>query len=165
MQMVPTAGRPIPFHRFCAEQAPVVAGFLRGMVGAGEAEECLQETFIAALGAYERFDGRNPRAWILAIARRKALDAHRAGARRPAPLGGADQLIAAPTPPDTFGAEIWAEVAALPAKQRAAIVLRYGLDLRHREIGEVLGCSEDAARRSLHEGITKLRVNRTEEAA
>jgi RNA polymerase sigma factor (sigma-70 family) len=51
-------------------------------------------------------------------------------------------------------------VAALPEKQRSALVLRYGLDLAHREIGAVLGCSEAAARRSVHEGIAKLRASR-----
>jgi DNA-directed RNA polymerase specialized sigma24 family protein len=30
-------------------------------------------------------------------------------------------------------------------------------DLSHREIAEVIGCSEEAARRSLHEGMKKLR--------
>ena len=32
-----------------------------------------------------------------------------------------------------------AEVAELPPKQRAAIVLRFALDLRYREVGEVFG--------------------------
>jgi DNA-directed RNA polymerase specialized sigma24 family protein len=30
-------------------------------------------------------------------------------------------------------------------------------DLPHREIAAAIGCSEEAARRSLHEGLTKLR--------
>jgi len=30
-------------------------------------------------------------------------------------------------------------------------------DLPHREIAAAIGCSEDAARRSLHEGLAKLR--------
>ena len=48
------------------------------MLGHHEAEECLQETFIAALRAYDRFDGEDPRAWVLTIARRKAIDSRRA---------------------------------------------------------------------------------------
>ena len=65
--------------------------------------------------------------------------------------------------PRPLSDEIWAEVAGLPDKQRAALVLRYALDLPHREIGAVLDCSEAAARRSLHEGISKLRESRAEE--
>ncbi len=157
------SSRPLPFSRFFAEQSPAVARFLRGMLGHHEAEECLQETFIAALRAYDRFDGEDPRAWVLAIARRKAIDSHRAGQRRPQPSDEADALAAIADPDPGLDAEIWAEVAALPEKQRAALLLRYALDLRYREIGAVLDCSEPAARRSAHEGISKLRRRREQE--
>ena len=52
---------------------------------------------------------------------------------------------------------IWAAVGALPPKQRAAVTLRYACDLPHAEIAAALGCSPEAARRSLHEGIKRLR--------
>ena len=61
---MPVSAAAIPFQRFFEEQAPSVARFLTGMLGHHDAEECLQETFIAALGAYDRFDGRHPRAWV-----------------------------------------------------------------------------------------------------
>lgn len=157
--------RPAPFQLFFREQAPAVAAFLRGLLGPDDAEECLQETFIAALGAYDRFDGANPRAWVLAIARRKAIDEHRARARRARPTADADLSAAAPQPEAPLSAEIWERVAALPDKQRAALVLRFALEMPHREIGAVLDCSEAAARRSVHEGINKLRNERVEEAA
>ncbi|HKJ35451.1 MAG TPA: RNA polymerase sigma factor [Solirubrobacterales bacterium] len=161
--MTPAAALP-PFQRLVTEHAGAVTGFLRGMVGVDDAEDCAQETFIAALRAYDGFDGRHPRAWLLAIARRKALDLRRAGARRPEPVGGVESLPA-PELADRLDPGIWGEVAGLPEKQRAALLLRYGLDLRYREIGSVLGCSEAAARRSAHEGITKLRAERAEEVA
>ena len=161
---MPSTTAAIPFQRFFEQQAPPVASFLRGLLGPDDAEECLQETFIAALGAYDDFDGRRPRAWILTIARHKATDAHRARARRPRPSAEAAELAgAAPPEAAPLSDEIWAEVARLPDKQRAALVLRYALDLPHREIGAVLDCSEAAARRSVHEGISKLRESRTEE--
>jgi RNA polymerase sigma factor (sigma-70 family) len=53
--------------------------------------------------------------------------------------------------------ELWDAVGALPERQRSAVVLRYVGDLAHREIASAIGCSEDAARRSLHEGLSKLR--------
>jgi RNA polymerase sigma factor (sigma-70 family) len=152
-----------PFSRFFSEQSPAVAGFLRGMLGHHDAEECLQETFIAALRAYDRFDGNNPRAWVLAIARHKAIDSRRAGARRPQPSAEAEALVTSRDPDPGLDGEIWAEVSALPEKQRAALVLRYALDLPYREIGAVLGCSEPAARRSAHDGISKLRDRREQE--
>lgn len=160
------SGGPAPYTRFFAEQAPAVARFLGAMLDPDEVEECLQETFLAALTAYDRFDGLKPRAWVLAIARRKAIDAHRARARRPPPVADAGSDSPAPVSrSERLEDEIWVEVAALPEKQRAALVLRYALDMRHREIGAVLGCSEAAARRSVHEGVGKLRSSRVEEVA
>ena len=75
-----------PFQAFLDEHLESVGAFLRGMVGPNDAEDCLQETFLAALRAYPRADGRNLRAWVLTIARRKAIDHHRARARRPRPV-------------------------------------------------------------------------------
>ena len=45
----------------------------------------------------------------------------------------------------------------LPPKQRSAVVLRFAGDMAYRRIGEMLDCSEDAARRNVHEGLKKLR--------
>jgi RNA polymerase sigma factor (sigma-70 family) len=52
---------------------------------------------------------------------------------------------------------VWTRVRDLPPKQRAALLLRFVGDLSHREIAAVLECSEDAARRSAHEGLKRLR--------
>ena len=102
---------------------------------------------------------------MLAIARRKAIDSSRARARRPQPSEDAEALPAPAATDSGLDGEIWAEVEALPERQRATLVLRYALDLRYREIGAVIGCSEQAARRSAHEGISKLRQSRLQEVA
>ncbi len=152
-----TAPAPPPFSLLFRDHAPAVAGLLATLVPREQVEELVQETFVAALRAYDRFDGRSPRAWVLAIARRKAIDEHRARGRRlPQTELEAERLAASPRPGPRPGG-IWDDVAALPPKQRAALVLRYAFDMPHREIGEVLGCSEAAARRSVHEGLAKLR--------
>ena len=68
-------------------------GFLIAAVGPQEAEDCFQETFLAALRAYPRLDdARNLRGWLLTIAHRKAIDHHRAGKRRPDPVGEAPEV-------------------------------------------------------------------------
>lgn len=146
-----------PFQATLDSHREAVARFLVASVGPQDADDVLQETWIAVLGAYPRLrPGSNVRAWILTIARNKALDAHRARARRPVPVG-APESGASEESGDGPDAELWAAVRDLPAKQRAAVVLRYVNDLSHREIAAVLDCSEAAARRSLHEGLTKLR--------
>src|SRR5690606_6013897 len=115
-----------------------------------------QDTFMAALRAYDRFDSANPRAWIFAIARNKAMDHHRARARQPAPNGDLPD-VAAPEAgrPDEV---VWAAVRALPERQRAAVALRFVSDLRYREIAAAMGSTEEAARRNVHEALKKLRV-------
>jgi RNA polymerase sigma factor (sigma-70 family) len=39
-----------------------------------------------------------------------------------------------------ISAEVWSALAALPARQRAAVVLRYVEDLSERDIAAVLKC-------------------------
>jgi RNA polymerase sigma factor (sigma-70 family) len=148
-----------PFQSFLDGHREAVWRFLVSAVGTAEAEDCFQETFIAALRAYPRLrPGSNTRAWVLTIAHRKALDAHRARTRRATPVAEPEAIDArgssAPAAPDDA---LWAAVRELPARQRSAVVLRFLADLPHREIAAAIGCSEEAARRSLHEGLTTLR--------
>ena len=82
-------------------------------------------------------------------------------ARPPGVAGGGDRELAtgdgaprtaAPQRDET----LWEAVRELPARQRSAVVLRFLADLPHRDIAAAIGCSEEAARRSLHEGLSKL---------
>ncbi len=151
-----------PFQRFLDAHRDTVWRFLLGTVGSDEAEDCFQETFIAALRAYPglRQDGgeHNLRAWVLTIAHRKAMDAHRARGRRAVPVAELADLEAEPAPYASERDEaLWDAVGELPSRQRSAVVLRYVVDLPHRDIATAIGCSEEAARRSLHEGLRKLR--------
>jgi len=139
---------------------------LRGAVGRSDAEDCFQETFLAALRAYPKLgDTDNLRGWLLTIAHRKAIDHHRARGRQPLPAGGAGEVEAGAGGEDLHMGDLpaddglWSLVGALPPKQRAAVALRYACDLPHAEIAAALGCSPEAARRSLHEGLKRLRAD------
>jgi RNA polymerase sigma factor (sigma-70 family) len=161
-----------PFQAFLDDHLASVRAFLRGMVGPNDAEDCLQETFLAALRAYPRAEAANLRAWILTIARRKAIDHHRSRKRAAQPIAAPEDVIdrraAGKEPADSelgmspTHSAIWAAVAALPPGQRAAVVLRFAVDLRYREVGEALGTSEEAARRNVHDGLKKLRASASE---
>jgi RNA polymerase sigma factor (sigma-70 family) len=148
-----------PFQSFLDAHREIVWRFLVSAVGAAEAEDCFQETFISALRAYPRLrPDSNTRAWVLTIAHRKALDAHRARTRHATPVAEPEAVdhraCSSTAAPDD---DLWEAVRVLPARQRSAVVLRYLADLPHREIAAAIGCSEEAARRSLHEGLTTLR--------
>jgi RNA polymerase sigma factor (sigma-70 family) len=158
-----------PFQAFLDEHLQPVGAFLRAMVGPNDAEDCLQDTFLAALRGYPRAEASNLRAWIFTIARRKAIDHHRSRVRRAQPVAEPEQLVdreaargggrepALGMSPEHSA--IWAAVAELPPGQRAAVALRFAVDLRYREVGEALGTSEEAARQSVHEGLKKLRAS------
>jgi RNA polymerase sigma factor (sigma-70 family) len=145
-----------PFQTLLDEHAAAVMGVLRGAVGRTNADDCFQETFLAALRAYPKLSNTdNLRGWLLTIAHRKAIDHHRANGRKPVPMAEPPEVPV--EDPELTGDGIWTAVGALPPKQRAAVALRYGSDLPHAEIAAALGCSPEAARRSLHEGIKRLR--------
>lgn len=145
-----------PFQRFLDSHADDVHRFLVSAVGRNDADDCFQETFLAALRAWPALRStENLRGWVFTIAARKAVDIHRARGRRPVPSDALpDDGVASPELPDD---ELWNLVRALPDKQRSAVVLRYVLDLPHADIADALGSSEEAARRSLHEGLKKLK--------
>jgi RNA polymerase sigma factor (sigma-70 family) len=124
--------------------------------GPAAADDCYQETMLAALAAYPKLrDPEAVRGWLLTIASRKAVDHFRVAARAvpvaEPDLGGAHDA----PPPDE---ELWARVRALPPKQRLAIAHRFVLDLSYREIGAAMGTSEEAARRNVYEGLSRLRA-------
>jgi RNA polymerase sigma factor (sigma-70 family) len=151
-----------PFQCFLDAHREDVWRFIVASVGREDADDCFQETFVSALRAYPRLRrDSNLRAWVLTIAHRKTLDVHRARARNALPVAeiadvadGAElNSSAAPAREET----LWHAVHELPDRQRSAVVLRFLGDLPHRDIAAAIGCSEEAARRSLHEGLTRLR--------
>ena len=53
---------------------------------------------------------------------------------------------------------LWSRVRELPPKQRTALALRYVADAAYDEIAAVMETTEDAARRNVHEGLKRLRM-------
>jgi RNA polymerase sigma factor (sigma-70 family) len=134
--------------------------FLVASVGPVDADDCYQETWLSALRAYPRLrDTSNLRSWIFTIAHRKVIDHARARGRRAVPLAEAGEIadLAGARPTETIDGGIWARVAALPDKQRTALALRFIADSAYAEIATVMDTSEEAARRSVHEGLKRLR--------
>jgi DNA-directed RNA polymerase specialized sigma24 family protein len=133
--------------------------FLAVRVGWDEAEDCLQETFLAALRGYPSLrTAENLPGWLLTIARNKATDALRQAARRPVAVAEVPEGAPA-DPPVGSAPDVWDAVGGLPAKQRQAVVMRFGDDHSYAHIARRMATSEDAARRNVHEGIKRLRRN------
>jgi DNA-directed RNA polymerase specialized sigma24 family protein len=151
-----------PFQRLIDDHAAELHRFLAGCVGADQAEDCLQDTLIAALRAYPRLrHADNLRAWLYTIAQRKATDTVRLRARRPraVQLDGLNPAREPRTGPPVLPDDgLWAAVRDLPAKQRAAVVHRYVLDLDYRQIGDRMGTTAEAARQNVSAGLRRLRT-------
>ena len=164
-----------PFQALLDAHGRDVRRLLIATVGPVDADDCWQETWLSALRAYPQLrHGEHLRAWVMTIAHRKAIDHTRARARRPVPVAETEPLPgpgpgpgpAASSASDSEaeallarldGQRLWAHVAALPPKQRTAVALRYVADLSYGEVAAAMGTTEEAARRSVHEGLKRLR--------
>jgi RNA polymerase sigma factor (sigma-70 family) len=146
-----------PFETFYAEHADEVLRLLRRKVGSDRADDAFQETFLRALRAYGRLrHGDHLRAWVLTIATRVTIDTFRRAGETSPDL---------PEIPVVDGRPAYEDLAfltdSLPAKERAAVVLRYGYDLDYDQIARVLGSSGDAARQAASSGVRRLRNERS----
>jgi RNA polymerase sigma factor (sigma-70 family) len=145
-----------PFQEVLDRHGRDVYRLCAAVAGPANADDCYQDTMLAALAAYPRL--RDPgvvRSWLLTIASRKAIDVHRARAREPVPVAELEVGSApAREPPDEA---LWRRVRALPDKQRVAVAYRFVGDLAYREIGAAMGTTEEAARRNVFEGLRRLR--------
>lgn len=150
-----------PFQRLLDAHGRDVHRYLVATVGAADADDCYQETWLAALRAYPRLrDASNLRSWILTVAHRKAIDHLRSRRRAAVPVGElADDACAATTARVTVvDSELWSAVRELPPKQRTALALRFVADAAYADISSVMGTSEQAARRNVHEALQRLRM-------
>src|SRR2546430_7526854 len=130
-----------PFERFYEAWSGEILAFLRRRLGAGDAEDAFQETFLRALRGYDRLEhGRELRAWAYTIAARVAADVHRR--RRPA----AEAVESAADDTRPAYAEIEHLANGLPPTERVAGGLRYGYDLRYEDIGGAPGSDAGAGR-------------------
>ena len=147
-----------PFQQLLDTHGRDVHRFLVASVGPVDADDCYQETWVAALRAYPRLrDASNLRSWILTVAHRKAIDFTRARARRAIPVAEVPERVSAP-PAALPDEGLWDQVRRLPPKQRTAVSLRYVADAGYAEISAVMGTSEEAARRNVYEALNRLRT-------
>ena len=148
-----------PFQRLIDEHAHAVLRFLVASVGATDADDVLQDTLVAALRAYPPRRDDDLKAWLFTIAHRKALDLHRARARRPLAVAAPPEVGV--RDPERADDGLWDRVAGLPERQRTAVLLRFVGDLPHREVAAAMGTTEQAARRALSDGVARLRREMT----
>jgi RNA polymerase sigma-70 factor, ECF subfamily len=145
--------------------ATAIARFV-STLGEQEPDEVVQDTFVRAFGSFDSFRGESSlRTWLFTIARRLVLDRRRAQRRRPEaePLedvdvagdGGytaLDSMVAAESE-----AQVRDAVERLSPTQREVFTLRVGEGLSYKEIAEVVGTTEGAARVHYHNALRAIK--------
>lgn len=149
-----------PFQALLDDHGTDLYRFCVATAGWGEADDCFQETWIAALRAYPKLRrADNLRAWLFRIAQNKAIDLHRSRSRQPLPVESIPEPAAGePEPPLLDGqSELWTALRHLPPKQRTAVFCRTVLGMPYSELAELLESTEDAARHNVSQGLKTLR--------
>jgi len=149
-----------PFSRLVDAHWRDVGRLAHALAGPDDGPDVAQQAWTKALAAYPSLrSDRNLRSWLLTITARCATDAHRSRGRRPLPV---DPPRLPDTPaPDHVGApdaQLWQGVAALPERQRTAVVLHYVGDLDHASVAAALGTTPAASRRLVSDALTTLRT-------
>ena len=144
--------------------APALARFASSQGARDAVDELVQDTFVRAFSALAGFRGASSfRTWLFSILRRLLLDRRRATRRAPAgadladedaatEFGALDALVAS----ETEG-RLRAALARLTRTQREVFTLRVAEGLSYREIADVVGSTEGAARVHYHNAMRALK--------
>lgn len=152
---------------YAAHGAELYRYTLRGLGDPGAAEDAVQEIFLRAWRARERYDSGTAslRVWLFAIARNVVIDQHRARSARP----WARNLV------DTATLEVLGETSdsmdelmrgwvveealrRLGEEHRRALVETYLADRPYAEVAEELGIPVSTLRSRVFYGLKALRV-------
>lgn len=151
----------------------VAYGMLRN---AEDAEDVVQESFVRAYEALERFDRRRPLGpWLVAIASRLSIDRirGRGRAKRLRQETSMDTALQPLPPQDAEGGmqrrelrqALNAAVAALEGRMRAVLILRDVEGFSGEEVAEMLGIEPATVRVHLFKARARLREILTERRA
>lgn len=125
------------------------------------AEDVTQEVLVRAQQRWGRIAGLDsPEAYVKRMIVNEFLSWRRRRSARPVTLESLEE--AAGSVPDhsaSWGERdaMWCLIATLPAKQRAAVALRFYEDMSYEEIGDVLGCQAVTARSQVSRALLILR--------
>jgi len=118
------------------------------------AEDIVQDAFLAAIRALDRFDRRRPFApWLHRIVVNRAIDWVRA--RKLRGEQGLEDVAANPAAPDV-GPDLVAAIGSLSPEHRAVIVLRHLLEYTPGEIAAMLDLPRGTVNSRLRRGLDEL---------
>jgi RNA polymerase sigma-70 factor (ECF subfamily) len=146
-------------------QRPIYWLALRYVGNDADAKDVAQRALVQAFfKVRELRDAASFRSWVYRVAANLALNLVRD--RKPQAAAGDDLPAAAVREPlleEEEQRRLRAAVAQLPRQQRLVVELRVFSELPFRAVGEIAGCSEDAAKVNFHHALKRLRVLMHEE--
>ena len=143
-----------------ARHASALARFAVSLGQRSDVEEVVQDTFVRAFGSIDSFRADSSlRTWLFTIERRLILDRRRAERRRRDDAGvdeadaatefdALDEIVA-----EEAEARVRNAVERLSRLQREVFLLRVNEGLSYKEIAEVVGSTEGAARVHYHNAM------------
>ena len=134
-------------HALYDRYAPGLRRFItRWIADENDASDVLHDTMIDVWRTAERFAGRSSvKSWMFSIARNKAIDRNRKGARTVLDEPDLEMPDDSPKPDEilsTFqdAARVRGCIDKLSAPQKAAIHLAFFEDLTYQEVADIEGC-------------------------
>jgi RNA polymerase sigma-70 factor (ECF subfamily) len=144
-----------------AAHAGELYGFaVRSLGDAGLAEEAVQETFVRAWRAGDRFDPAigSLRTWLFAILRNIVIDLGRARAVRPAVAEHGVEPSVEPLDQALLAWQVEEAMRRIGAEHRRVIVETYYRGRPYAEVAEELGVPEGTIKSRVYYGLRALRV-------
>jgi RNA polymerase sigma-70 factor (ECF subfamily) len=140
--------------------APALARYVASLGFREDIEEVVQDTFVRAFGALDGFRADSSlRTWLFTIARRLVLDRRRSARRRRGEVEVDETHVVTEGNPleslvaQEMEARLGHAVERLTPTQREVFRLRVGEGLSYKEIAEVVGTTEGAARVHYHNAM------------
>jgi RNA polymerase sigma-70 factor (sigma-E family) len=152
----------VTFEEYVAVRLPALLRYALMLTGDPHlAEDVVQDAMVRAHGHWDRIErADSPDRYVRKMVTNAFLGARRGGwFRRAVPVADVPEV---PVVGDHAEAratrdELWARLAQLPARQRAAVVLRYYEDLPDNAIADVLGCAVGTVRSLISRALDVLR--------
>lgn len=153
------------FDEFAAAELPALARYARVLTGDRQrAHDVLADALVSAQLRWKRIGAmEHPAAYVRRIVTTTFLGERRRWSARHVALTATGEA------PDTAGSDPTTAVddreqlaellSALPAQQRAAVVLRYYLGLPDQQIADELGCAPVTVRSYISRGLAAMRIS------
>jgi RNA polymerase sigma-70 factor (sigma-E family) len=153
----------VTFEAYLALRLPALLRYALMLTGDPHlAEDVVQETMVRAHVHWRRVQRADlPDRYVKRMVTNTYLGWRRGGwFRRAVPVADVPDRGSVPDPAESSAVreELWQRLAALPPRQRAALVLRFYEDLDDTEIADVLGCSVSTVRSQISRALATLRA-------